>query len=427
MNKVIMLASVALVFLSIRAKADTPAVDCDMKTVEKFCDSLKAKEQTQLRSKIPYTFSNGESMPSVDSITGDTLESYDNGAVKIPWGKMQRLQKIYAETQKYAQEAILQGRKLESLSDEEKNLIQRIKSMKLSDLSDTTDQETCKNNDRFGYSPRSNSLIMCPEMAGYPASGIVWAMAAFMGRGLGTCATGAIKYVDAKKKVVFDLIPVEKHPFNLACTSAGCAPKDDGRSLRSCLIQGGYPDTVAVIDFTKPELKKILDAELARAYQMKSPDMPVPSENAADAAKDPKNVNWMKGLVTNLRECMPEQTGSRVDAGIQDWFGSEVAARYIEDHPLNAQTAEDNLQPIAAMVDFKCRTPRADELERKFHVPLQTRFDSAIFANDRLRKAMNCSPKVPAKRTCNVSLPPGTATAPSSGAAKPATSGETAH
>lgn len=61
-----------------------------------------------------------------------------------------------------------------------------------------------------------------------------------------------------------------------------------------------------------------------------------------------------------------------------------------------------DLQPVAAMVDFICRTPKADELNRKFHVENETRFTSAIFANERLRKAMNCSPKAPAKRICDI-------------------------
>lgn len=394
--------------------AETPEVDCDLKTVENFCAALKAKEKVQLRSKIPHRFSNGETMPSVDSITGDTLETNQDGRPNIPWGKMQRLQKIYAQTQKYAQDAILKGRTLEELSPEEKNLIERIKSMKLSDLRTDEEQNICRENYRFGYSPKNHTLVMCPEMAGYPASGIVWAMAAFMGRGLGTCVAGATKFTDAKKNVVFDRIPEDSHPFNQSCTSAGCQAKEDGNSLRNCLMRGGYPDAgLQGIDFTKPELAKILESEIARSYQAKSPELPNRTAKLSDAVKDEKNLSWAKKLISDYRECMPEHTNSRVDAGFQDWFGSEVAGRYLEDHPLNARTPEDNLQPIAAMVDFTCRTPRADELERKFHVPLPTRFNSAIFANERLRKAMNCSPKVPAKQICDVSIKP--LTAPQSG------------
>ena len=370
------------------AKADSPTVDCDLKTLTNFCESLKAKEKTQLRSKIPYTFSNGESMPSIDSISGQSLETSDSGALNIPWGKMQRLQKLFAQTKKYAQDAILQGRSYDQISNEEKNLIDRIKMVKLSEFRTAEEREVCQSNWRYGFSPRGNALVMCPEMAGYPNSAIVWSMAAFIGRGLGNCVTGAVNYSDPKQKLVADRIPAEKHPFNA--------------SLRSCMIQGGYPDGSDGPDFSKPELAKIVDAEIARSHQIKSPDLPVRTEKLADTLKNEKNVAWARKLITDYRECLPEHTNARVDSGIQDWFGAEVAARYLEDHPLNAQTPEDNLQPVAAMVDCVCRTPQADELTRKFHVATETRLDSAIFANERLRKVMNCNPKVPAKRTCNI-------------------------
>lgn len=129
--------------------------------------------------------------------------------------------------------------------------------------------------------------------------------------------------------------------------------------------------------------------------------IPTPAPNLPPTRQCAAMVAARK-LITDYRECLPEHTNARVDSGIQDWFGAEVAARYLEDHPLNAQTPEDNLQPVAAMVDYVCRTPQADELTRKFHVATETRLDSAIFANERLRKVMNCNPKVPAKRTCNI-------------------------
>lgn len=374
--------------LSQAAEAEIPTVDCDVKTLTDFCESVKAKEKTQLRSRIPYKFSNGESMPSADSISGDSLETTESGALNLPWGKMQRLQKLFVQTKKYAQDAILQGRGYDQLSEEEKNLFERIKTMKLSEFRTAEEREICRSGSRFGFSPQHHTLVMCPEMAGYPSSAIVWSMAAFIGRGLGHCATGVVKYVDSKKKLVWDRIPADKHPFN--------------SHLRSCLIQGGYPDGSQGLDFSKPELKKFVDNEIARSHQSKNPDLPTPSSKLAEALKDDKNIEWAKKNVTDYRECFPEQTNSRVDSGIQDWFGSEVAARYLEDHPLNAQTPEDNLQPVAAMVDFICRTPKADELNRKFHVENETRFTSAIFANERLRKAMNCSPKAPAKRICDI-------------------------
>ncbi len=365
-----------------------PTVECNLKTLETFCESLKAKEKTQLRSSIPHKFSNGESMPSADSIHGASIEMHENGETpNIPWGKMQRLQKLYKVTQAYAQEAIRRGRPLSELSSEEKNIIERLKTMKLGDLHTAQDREMCNSGYRFGYNPHSHSLIMCPEMAGYPASGIVWAMAAFMGRGIGTCVTGGLKYVDAKKNVVFDLIPEEKYPLN---------------SLRSCLIKGGFPDAKKNIDFEKPELKAIMGNEITRSHKNKSAALPMNTGELAAALKDEKNIAWAKKTVGDLRECLPEQTNSRVDSGIQDSFGSEVAARYLEDHPLNAVTPEDALQPLAPMVDYICRTPKADELTRKFHVPIETRLNSAIFANARLRKVMNCSPKTPAKQICSI-------------------------
>jgi hypothetical protein len=372
------------------AKADIPTVDCDVKTVANFCEKLKSKEKTQLRSRIPHKFSNGESMPSADSISGNTLETYEDGRPNIPWGKMQRLQKLYAQTQKYAQEAVLQGRSYDEISQEEKNLIERIKTMKLSNLQSSEDQEICRSNWGYGYSPRTHTLIMCPEMAGYPSSAIVWSMAAFVGRGLGTCATGVLKWTDSKKKVVFDTIPKEKYPL---------------QNLRSCLLREGYPDSPGGIDFEKPELKNILNAEIGRAHQSRSNDLPQRSEKLTDALKNEENLKWAKGLINEHRECLPEQTNARVDSGIQDWFGSEVTARFLEDHPLNAQTPEDNLQPLAAMVDFTCRSPKAEELTQKFHVPIETRLNSAIFSNERLRRAMNCSPKVPAKGICSSGPP----------------------
>lgn len=370
------------------SQAESPMIDCDLKTLASFCDKLKAKEQTQLRSKIPHKFSNGETMPSIDSMSGDTLSYTDSGQLNLPWGKMQRLQKLFVKTKKYAEDAILQGRSYDALSDEEKNLVERVRTVKLSEFRTEQERETCRSNYHYGYDPRIHTLVMCPEMADYPSSGIVWAMGAFIGRGLGNCTTGAVKTIDPKTKKVTETIPHDKHPFKT--------------HLRSCLVKGGYPEGSEGLDFNRPELQAIVQTQITHSHKAKHAELPNRADSLASALKDEKNIAWAKKLVEGHPECLPHLTNARVDAGVQDWFGSEVAARYLEDHPLNAQTPEDNLQPVASMVDFICRVPKADELTSKFHVPIEMRLESAIFANDRLRSAMNCNPKVPAKQVCTI-------------------------
>ncbi len=367
--------------------------DCDLETIKKFCETLKSKEKTQLRSKSPYKFSNGETMPSVDSISGSTIEFDELGRTNIPWGKMQRLEKLFKQTQKYSQEAIRNGRRMDALSAEEKNLISRIQTMKLSKLQSSRDQEVCKSNFGYAYDPSSHSLIMCPEMAGYPKSSIVWTMGAFIGRGLGSCATSFPKASDTDPKAVMGVISPSKHPFN---------------NLKACLIQGGYPDAPGGIDFNKPEVKAIVDSQISQSFQTKSPSLPESPKTLADALKSEKNLAWAKEVVSDFRECLPEQTNARVDSGIQDWFGSEVVARYLEDQPLQVESTEDHMQPLAVLVDFSCRSPKSAELTQKFHVPLDQRLESAVFSNPRLRRALNCSPKVPAKQVCSIGEAQGT-------------------
>ena len=92
-----------------------------------------------------------------------------------------------------------------------------------------------------------------------------------------------------------------------------------------------------------------------------------------------------------------------MDSGIQDWFGSEVTAKYLEEHPIKAKTAEDYLEPMATMIDYNCRMDNADDITKKTHAPIETRFNSAIFTNPRLRKAMNCHPQKSIQKNCTVS------------------------
>lgn len=73
----------------------------------------------------------------------------------------------------HAQDAILQGRGYDQLSEEEKNLFERIKTMKLSEFRTAEEREVCRSGSRFGFSPQHHTLVMCPEMAGYPSSAIV--------------------------------------------------------------------------------------------------------------------------------------------------------------------------------------------------------------------------------------------------------------
>ena len=387
------------------------SVECNYEAMEKFCAKMQKTEQTQLRSKSPHKFSNGMQMPSIDSLKGSSIGPDTNGS-PIEWRDMKKLQKLFAETKKYSIEAILQGRSEEQISEEEKNMLSRVKLMTLSDLSHSEDQKMCKEDFYYGYTSRTNSLVMCPGIARYPDSAIVMAMSSFVGRSLGNCVTGFMSIKNPAKKIDIPVISKDKHTFNQFCHMGGCEKAKADQGLMNCLRDGGISDGDDPIDYSTKEAQQLVDNHIKVEHQKKNSKLPVAGANRAESLKKSENVEWAKNQISENKYCFPEVTNARMDSGIQDWFGAEVTARYLEDNPLKAKTAEDNLQPLATMIDYICRT-KNDEITRLYQASTESRFNAAIFTNERLRKVMNCSPAKSIKKNCSVStFHPAKGTAP---------------
>lgn len=379
-------------------------LDCNFETVKKFCEKMKEKEKTQLKSKSPHKFSSGEQMVPMDDIENQLIvlrERQENNQPLLSYTEHKKFKKVHEKMKKYARESILQGREESELSVFEKSILARLMSMGLSDLTNPIDQSSCLEKGGYAYSPATNNLILCPMMAGYPESALIWAMSAFAGRGIATCSTQIYtpKVMGPNGPHKAAKMPALAHPFQDFCTESGCKPES---GLMACLADAGYPNEAkfdASSDLTKKTVDNLIPA-LANTPDYQSMIKKGPKDQMI---KNAENREAAKSVILENKGCFPEITNYRVDSGIQDWFGSDVTARYLADHPIQAKTPEDNLEPLASVVDFVCRYPNANEITTKFHAPIETRINGGIFSNPIFRKALNCNPVTSAKKNCTVS------------------------
>lgn len=399
------LASI-LFYFSFSYATQSEMLDCNYATIQKFCDKIKATEKTQLNTKTPFQFSGKNADKSVsqmipkDEIVNQQYvlnERKEKGEPLLSYKEHTRFKDLWRKTKKYAVESILQGRTRDEVSDHERNLLDRIEAIRLSDLKNPIDQDSCFKDYYYAYVPQTNSVVMCPVMAGYPDSALIWNMAAFMGRSLGSCIPRLLEPEINGKKV--PKLTNATHPFRQFCTDQSCKPTG---GLVACVKDGGYPDSTD-LDTANPELNPTLDFIIKGMMNDKEYSLPVVKGATKDLIANPENREYAKKFMVDNRECYSTVTNSKTDAGVQDWFGADVVARYLEDHPIKAEKPEDYLQPVAAIADFSCRFSNAESLNKAFHAPNEIRFNSGIFTNPRLRKAMNCNPAKSIKKTCTVS------------------------
>lgn len=397
------LSLMVISFFALSAEVDMQ-LECNYKTIQKFCDKLKDKEKTQLNNKSPFKFSSGKEMPPKDGIINQMVELNERpDGQKLDYYEHKRFVELHKKMKLYAHESILQGREPSDLTSEEKNLFDRVSSLEISDLKSQADLKVCTDLGYFGYNPSTHKLVVCPVMRGYPDSSLIWAMAAFTGRTLGNCMT-QVQDIKFKK---FDMpkIPRDQHPFQKFCSHAGPGGCESGKGLMACLKEGGFSEGTDDIDFSKGPAAEAQNFVLNALVNSKHPNLALKTGSRADLLKNDGNIKASQDLIKSNKHCYKEVSGADLDSGIQDWFGSEVTARYLEDHPIKAKTPEDYLEPMATMIDYNCRMPNADVITRKTHAPVETRFNSAIFTNPRLRKAMNCHPQKSIQKNCTVSAP----------------------
>jgi hypothetical protein len=397
-----------LIFASQFVLANSPQVVCNYETVQEFCKKIENTEKQQLKSKSPFKFSGGGQMITRDSIENERFVLNERQAENKPlleWSEQSKFNKAFDKVKKYARDSILQGREESELSEEEKNMLMRVQTMRVSSLNNPSDRQVCFDGARFGYSPMSHSLVMCPIMAGYSESALVWSMSAFVGRSLSTCPLALSDYNMKMngKTTHMPPVPREKNPFQQFCSTEGCR---SGGGLLKCLKEGGFPDNED-FDLESVEAKKVIDRALnhfAQSPKNKMNPLPVLAGKKEDITSNPENQKAIRDYLRTHRSCYPTITNSRIDSGIQDWFGADVAARYLKDHPIDAKVPEDNLEPLAALIDYNCRFPNSEEVTREFHADIKTRFNSAIFTNPALRKALNCQEGPSIRRNCSHSV-----------------------
>ena len=400
------LFSVFILFYSVSLLAnEIEQPNCNYETIQKFCKKVKENESKQMYSKSPFQFSGknadgsrSEMIPKDEIINQKFVlnERRENGQPLLTYSEQKRFQDLWKKTKKYARESILQGREESELAENELNMLARIDNIKLSDLTNPADNASCFNDGYYAYVPQTNSVVMCPIMAKYPDSALIWNMGAFMGRSMGSCLPKFIKPKYKGKE--YPTLTNDTHPFRQKCTESKC---NTGGGLIECLKEVGYNDNTDFNTSTK-EAKDVIDFIIGGMIGSKEYPLPFEKGGKSEILSHPANREHAKKFMTENRECYVSATDSRVDAGVQDWFGADVAARYLEDHPIKAKKTEDYLEPVAAIADFHCRFDNAENLNKTTHAPPEVRF-AGIFSNPRLRQAMNCNPSKSVKKNCTVS------------------------
>lgn len=376
---------------SLSALADTiDPVACNYKDVQKFCEKVKDPG---------FSFSSKKKFVAASDLEGEAVKSS-----VLSYEQYEHLNKLFVEMKKYATQAILQNRKESELSKEEKELLNRIQNISLSTLKGTEDKVICDKSEYFGYHPQTNHLVVCPIMAGYPDSALIWAMAAFTGRSLGQCMTSSLSgKIDPEKNYQLEKIEKKKHPFQLTCIGDKCS---DSSGLMKCLKENKYTDGNGEESKNETAEKREVTEILTRSYNHPGNKAARDKMKLTEFVSNSAMRNQAQTFLTENKECFPGATNARIDVGIQDWFGSEVLARYLNDgHETIVKKPEDRYEPLAVIIDYECRFKNRDEMNQKYNAPNETRFNGGIFSNSRLRRAIGCeAPEgFPKKRDCAIS------------------------
>ncbi len=372
MRKPLFLVVIALLMLSPTVEAESCSFE---KSIEPLCAGIEANEKKG--GSVPL----GESvMPSKAELENQVTE-FEKRKRKLTKEEKEKFTRVFKKAQEYSEQIILDGRSPDELSYEEKGLLSRVQSMKLSDLEQEADQPVCRQEGYLAIVPQTGSIVLCPILFGYSEAALIHATGITIGRALSSCFTTL-----PKAATKHEPIKPSHDPFDLRCDQRACSPG----GLRTCLVDGakGAISKVKAPDFTTPHAKEFLE-EIAKSMKA----------DVADAqAKLAPNV---KAYPT----CFPAITGDQTDSATGDWFGSGVLARHRESQSKAGGSKEEPIESMALFIDDACRFKKRKNMgPRNGHPDYAVRFNDVAMKNAHLRTQLGCLKDPTATMDCTLSL-----------------------
>lgn len=343
------------------------------KQIKPLCDKISAAE------KAGEPIAIGQSKLPTSAELESQVADFNARKKKLTKAESEKFSDVVAKAKEYSEKVLLSGRSESELSTAEKNLIVRIRSMNFSQIENANDQTVCQDEGYLGWSPQTNSLVLCPILGGLSEAALIHATAMFIGRGLGTCMTSL-----PKAATKHEPIEAKQDPFDLKCDMRTC----EAGGLKTCLVDGsdGKISRPSTPNYSTAHARESL-ISIAKLNKMSVTDME-------------------KAIVPSVKSyptCFPAITGDQSDSAVSEWFGAEVVSSYLDANP--SAKDPDPAGTMAWFVDDACRYHSRKDISKLYgHADHETRFNKVLARNPRFRKMMNCERPAAAPVDCALSL-----------------------
>lgn len=360
-----------LCLLGFALSPDLQAQDaCDAKSICSLATRM-AKEHNGV-IKIPERQKDGMHNRSVlgfglkpEKCTMDFCMYKDQRRMRILFNESKsRLKKIY-----------LKGRKLESLSSEEKNVYARFDAAQFVLPADGSCHKYCMDGGSAANAQIHSSLgpCVCPFLENLPDEALVQLYAHELSHYGDSCnSMDSIGSTDKHPRI--PAIPFHQHPFN------------QPNGLTKCLMDNQIVTGWHAPEGAEQQLDKFVSHKLKNS----------PGSTFVAWAK-PLITAYVKSSTNQFsnKECMGLLGGSQLTEAQCDHIGWEVAADFLKDNPLDPKDPYSKLRVFATFL-FNCGNKGGLQVagphEYSAHPANADRIDKIAMNVQSLRDAINCGP-----------------------------------
>ena len=309
----------------------------------------------------------------------------------------ERFNRLLERTKLAAAKAIIGPDRIESeLTDEEKNMLSRIRGVQLSDLKSADETRGCETLGYWTIDYSLDKISLCPIMASYSDRSLIQALGIAVGHAVGECAT-VLPY-EPKAGLKYKPIKAEKNPLDLKCEIGRCSA---GAGLKSCLLVSRGINSKPGFSFENDDAKEHL--ALSVNYYRSPLQKQNPKISDTEVEKFAKS-----DIESNAKKwpaCFPAETQYQGASATSDWLSSQIV---VEDAKLNpTESGSVSLADSAGyLVDDACRLRKIRAIDKRFgHPKHEVRFNDVMFKNAAFRNLVGCKRAEGAAQDCIISHP----------------------
>ncbi|MGE0763178.1 MAG: hypothetical protein AB7N80_07870 [Bdellovibrionales bacterium] len=363
-TSVVLVALMSLRAVLAEEKVSEALVPCTWEGIQELCEDI---DQADKNGK-PLSFGDGGELASREILEKQS-ETFAADRAALTAKQKKRLKEIFEKTINHAMASVRNGKTDEQLSPQEKNIIERLQTLTLSDLKSVASETACKDKTYVGVNPAQKELYVCPALANYPETALVQAMATYVGHYISPCVAS---------------FPIAKSAFR---TIPPIGPGHPFEAVQTCLATGEIVPNPKNLEFNaqaKDEKNKAMKMRIEQQIERVA--------RIAPQIKSYTPQRFFDEVVKPFPECAGNMTGGQMTSATNEWFSADVTGRYMKaenkSHPKNRQ---EQLANLAYIIDDACRFTKIKNIAAENgHPPHQVRFRDALFRSHRLREAMGC-------------------------------------